>query len=148
MKHLGAPALSTQMKVPAIFVCTLAVCALMSSCAVTHIEGSGLPGDWALSFAGGTCKELHTYRADGTGTHRSSDEVIQTSFNLELVERGVYIMRGVVTASNGKNDCTGSPTAVGSKFESVIQFTKDGSFYSCRTLDTMSCSGTGRRIKS
>jgi hypothetical protein len=74
--------------------------------------------------------------------------VIQTSFHLERVERGVYIMRGVVTASNGRNDCTGSPTEVGSKFEAVIQFTNDGNFYSCRTLDTMSCSGVGRRVKS
>jgi hypothetical protein len=126
----------------------LALSATVTSCAVTNIEESGLLGDWSLSFAQGKCKELHTYRADGTGTHRSADEVIQTRFQLDRVERGVYIMRGVVTASNGKDDCTGSPTAVGSKFESVIQFTKNGGFYSCRTLDTMSCNGNGRRVRN
>jgi hypothetical protein len=135
------------MKIPTASICVLTVCALLSSCAVTHIEGSGLPGDWSLGFAGTTCRELHTYRADGTGTVHSAEEVIQTRFHVEFVERGVYIMRGLVTGSNGKSDCTGTPTAVGSKFERVIQFTKDGSFYSCRTLETMSCNGTARRVK-
>jgi hypothetical protein len=91
--------------------------------------------------------ETHTYRADGTGTHRSAEEIIQTLFHVELVENGVYIMRGVVTATNGKSDCTGSPTAVGSRFESVIRFTKDGNFYSCPTLETISCNGSELRLR-
>lgn len=148
MSQLHTPSSPRPVKVPALFACTVAACALLSACATTQLAGTALPGDWSLAFAGGTCKELHTYRADGTGTHRSADEVIQTSFHLELVERGVYIMRGVVTATNGRNDCTGSPTAIGSRFEAVIRFTNDGSFYSCRTLDTLSCSGVGRRVKS
>jgi hypothetical protein len=118
----------------------------LSACATTVVQQSPIAGDWKLNFGGGKCQELHTYRSDSTGTHRSADEVIETSFHLEFVEKGVYIMRGLVTATNGKNDCTGSPTPVGSRFESVLMFTKGGDFYSCPTLDSMTCNGTGTRI--
>src|SRR5689334_1825002 len=71
-------------------------------------------GKWRWSAKDGSCREQHEYRADGTATFRSGEEVLEKSYTIERYQGGpFFLVHEKVTASNGGKDCLGHATAVG-----------------------------------
>ena len=105
-----------------------------------------VPGAWRWSAKDGSCVEQHEYRADGTATVRSGEEVLEKTYTIERYKRGpFYLFHEQVTASNGGKDCTGRTTAVGKQSGMFVLPTNDGGFYTCASNEGWGCFGTASR---
>jgi hypothetical protein len=105
-------------------------------------------GHWRWSSKDGRCLEQHEFRADGTATIRSGDEVLEKTYTIERYEGGpYYLFRERVTASNGRKDCTGQTTAVGKQSGMFVLPTNDGGFYTCSSNEGWGCFGTAIRAQ-
>lgn len=103
-------------------------------------------GAWRWSAKDGSCVERHEYRADGTATIRSGEEVLEKTYTIERYERGpFYLFHEQVTASNGGKDCTGHTTAVGKQSGMFVLPTNDGGYYTCTSNEGWGCFGTASR---
>lgn len=118
------------------------------ACTSIQTETSPVLGTWNISFAGGKCLEVHTYRADGTSTKQSAEEVLEETWEIDNVEPGVYVVGAQVTKTNGKKDCTGKPTAVGARSNAILRFNNNGDYYICPNHNTLSCNGSATKVKA
>lgn len=68
-----------------------------------------LVGTWTWTLPGKQCTETWQYRAHGTRTSSSGDEVTQSRYEASPVPSllGYYRLLETVTESNGKRDCSG-----------------------------------------
>ncbi len=99
-------------------------------------------GKWSWRHISGACAEIHTYDAAGYKESWSGQENLRFSYAIQAVELGLYRIDSEVIYSNGKPDCTGSPTPVGSVSSFYVQMLEGGGFFTCRTADSFSCDGT------
>jgi len=104
-------------------------------------------GSWRWSAKDGSCTEQHEYRADGTATVRSGEEVLEKTYTVERYKGGpFYLFHEQVTASNGGKDCTGHATAVGKQSGMFVLPTNDGGYYTCSSNEGWGCFGTASRF--
>ena len=100
-------------------------------------------GSWRWSAKDGSCVEQHEYRADGTATVRSGEEVLEKTYTIERYKGGpFYLFHEEVTASNGGKDCLGSTTPVGKQAGMFVLPTNDGGYYTCASNEGWGCFGT------
>lgn len=102
-------------------------------------------GDWEWNPTRGQCREMHSYRADGSATTRSGEEILEKTYAITKVSAGTYRLDMKVVASNGGKDCLGSTTAVDATATTYVMLLNDGGYFTCASEDGMSCYGSARR---
>lgn len=70
-------------------------------------------GTWELQVTE-TCREMHTFRANGTTYVTSGEEVSESTYEVsdEPDQNGVYVLVDKVESNNGKPDCRGYKTPI------------------------------------
>lgn len=126
-----------RMLMPAVF--------LALSAAAPAQDANPLPGTWEWNPTRGACREIHAYRADGSATSESGEEVLQKTYTVAPAAGGMYRVTTTVVSGNGGKDCLGSTTRVGASSTVYIQPLNDGSYFTCGSEDGMSCYGTAKR---
>ena len=99
-------------------------------------------GEFNWSPTGADCPETYIYRADGTKTGTSADEVLEKTYTISQADGGMYLLEETVTATNGGKDCQGGTTAVGASSRTYIMPLNGGGYFTCASPDTMSCFGS------
>jgi hypothetical protein len=122
--------------------------AAASGAAASASASSPIVGEWDWSSKDGKCKEVHAYRADGTATTRSGDEVLEKTYTAEDYGGGFWIVRETVTASNGGKDCLGGTTSVGKQAGFFALPVNGGGYYTCSSNEGWGCYGTARERAS
>jgi hypothetical protein len=103
-----------------------------------------LLGAWVLTLPDGDCQETYYLFRDGTSLVISGEEVTQSQFTLseQPSERGYYRWDDKVVLSNGRPDCQGGATPVGSQTVQYILLHPDGDrFLLCAAEDRDTCVG-------
>lgn len=106
-------------------------------------------GIWRLTLPDGSCSEIYRFRGDGTSLVTSNEEVSESEFSIpaEPSAKGFYRLDDKVVKDNGKQDCSGSVTKIGSKVTHFIQFHPSGSlFVMCIAESLDACIGPFRRL--
>lgn len=106
-------------------------------------------GIWRLTLPDGSCSEIYRFRGDGTSLVTSNEEVSESEFSIpaEPSAKGFYRLDDKVVKDNGKQDCSGSVTKIGSKMTHFIQFHPSGSlFVMCIAESLDACIGPFRRL--
>lgn len=106
-------------------------------------------GIWRLTLPDGSCSEIYRFRGDGTSLVTSNEEVSESEFSIpaEPSAKGFYRLDDKVVKDNGKQDCNGSVTKIGSKMTHFIQFHPSGSlFVMCIAESLDACIGPFRRL--
>ena len=109
-----------------------------------------LTGSWAWKLPGKACSETLIYRQDGSRSGTSGDEVMQTRYEVSDKPSllGFYRLAETVTASNGKQDCSGDVhTVSAAPVVRFIQFSpKRDQFIACKEEALKACFGPLKRI--
>jgi hypothetical protein len=115
---------------------------------IAHAAGDNpVLGEFNWSPTGAVCPETYVYRADGTKTGISGSEVLEKTYTVSKAEGGMYLLEETVTAGNGGKDCQGGTTPVGATSKIFIMPVNGGGFFTCASLDTMSCYGSALPVK-
>ena len=107
-----------------------------------------LIGYWRLSLDG-QCAETYRFRDDGTSLVTSAREVSESAYavGLKPSAKGFYKLEDKVVKDNGKPDCSGAVTRVGSKAVNFLQFHPSGDmFIMCASETLDQCIGPFERI--
>jgi hypothetical protein len=107
-------------------------------------------GIWQLTLPDGSCSEIYRFRGDGTSLVTSADEISESEFSIpaQPSAKGFYRMDDKVTKDNGKLDCTGAVTKIGSKVTHFIHFHPSGLlFVMCMAESLDACIGPFRRMQ-
>ena len=107
-------------------------------------------GIWQLTLPDGSCSEIYRFRGDGTSMVTSADEISESEFTIpaQPSAKGFYRMDDKVTKDNGKRDCTGSITKIGSKVTHFIHFHPSNRlFVMCVAESLDACIGPFRRMQ-
>lgn len=111
-------------------------------------EANPLIGSWVWNPVAGSCREVHTYNADGTAVVESGDEILKKTYAVAPASSGMLRVTATVVETNGGLDCLGSKTAIGASSTVFIMFTNGGDFYTCASEDGMSCFGGASRQRT
>lgn len=106
-------------------------------------------GIWRLTLPDGSCTEIYRFRGDGTSLVTSAAEISESEFSIpaEPSAKGFYRLDDKVVKDNGKLDCTGTVTKVGSKVTHFVQFHPSGLlFVMCAAESLDACIGPFRRL--
>jgi hypothetical protein len=106
-------------------------------------------GVWKLSLDGGRCSEMYRFRSDGTSLVTSAHEVAESEFEIPArpSDKGFYRMTDKITKDNGKQDCSGDVTKIGTKAINFIQFHPSGElFLMCMSESLEACIGPFERV--
>jgi hypothetical protein len=109
-----------------------------------------LLGIWMLTLPDGSCSEIYRFRGDGTSLVTSNEEVSESEFTIPATPsaNGFYRLEDKVVKDNGKRDCSGEVTKIGSKVTHFIQFNPTGSlFVMCMAESLDACIGPFRRMQ-
>lgn len=108
-----------------------------------------LVGSWTWTLPGKSCSETLKYRADGTRTSTSGEEITQSRYEISPMPSLLGFNRLVetITESNGKRDCSGDlHEASADPVTRFIQFNpKRDQFIVCREEDLKACFGPLKR---
>ena len=107
-------------------------------------------GIWKLTLPDGSCSETYRFRGDGTTLVTSAEEISESEFDIpdQPSARGFYKLQDKVVKDNGKPDCSGEITKVGTKATNYIQFHPSGDmFLMCAAEALDMCIGPFERIK-
>jgi hypothetical protein len=131
---------------PVLAVLLLAAASAAATPAPPAAPDNPVLGSWSWAAKDGSCKETHEYRADGTATIRSGEEVLEKTYTIEKYKGGAfYLLRATVTASNGGKDCTGGTTPVGKASGAFILPSNDGNYYTCSSDEGWGCYGSATK---
>lgn len=106
-------------------------------------------GIWKLTLPDGSCSETYRFRGDGTSLVTSADEISESEFSIpaQPSAKGFYRLDDKVTKDNGKLDCTGSITKIGTKITHYVHFHPSGQlFVMCMAESLDACIGPFRRL--
>ncbi|MEO7578983.1 MAG: hypothetical protein ABIT83_15350 [Massilia sp.] len=106
-------------------------------------------GNWRLTLDGGRCSEVYHFRGDGTSLVTSALEVAESEYEIPAKPsaKGFYRMTDRITKDNGKKDCSGEVTKIGSRATNFIQFHPSGDlFLMCVSESLDACIGPFERI--
>ena len=120
----------------------LSVALLSAPLTTLAADDNPVLGEFSWSPTSAICPETHIYRADGTKTGTSGDEVLGKTYTIEAVGGGMYRLQETVTATNGGKDCQGGTTAVGARSTIYIMPLNGGGFFTCASEDTLTCYGS------
>jgi hypothetical protein len=130
----------------------LSIAALANGLAPVHAAPAPakhpLVGYWRLSLDG-QCAETYRFRDDGTSLVTSAREVSESAYavGLKPSAKGFYKLEDKVVKDNGKPDCSGAITKVGSKAVNFLQFHPSGNmFIMCASETLDQCIGPFERI--
>ena len=107
-------------------------------------------GIWKLTLPDGSCSEIYRFRGDGTSLVTSNEEVSESEFTIpaEPSEKGFYRLDDRVVKDNGKLDCSGEVTKIGSKVTHFVHFHPSGAlFLMCMAESLDACIGPFRRMQ-
>jgi hypothetical protein len=128
------------------FQTLLAVACLHSACAAADALRPDHPlvGTWRLDFEDRGCHEMYTIHEDGTTLVTSAEEIAESegTFSDQPSSAGFYRWQDKVVKDNGKPDCMGQVTQVGSEVTSYIRLNRaEDKFVLCRKEDLDECIG-------
>ncbi len=140
------------------------LCFMTLLCGFSALQAAALPppapvnpalhpliGNWAWTLPGKQCGETLTYRADGTRSGSSGEEVTQGRYEISAMPSPLSFYRLVetITESNGKQDCSGDLHEASAK--PVIRFIlfspKHDQFIVCKEEELKTCVGPLKRVK-
>ena len=107
-------------------------------------------GIWKLTLPDGSCSEIYRFRGDGTSLVTSNEEVSESEFTspAEPSAKGFYRLDDRVVKDNGKLDCSGEVTKIGSKVTHFVHFHPSGAlFLMCMAESLDACIGPFRRMQ-
>jgi hypothetical protein len=108
-----------------------------------------LLGIWVLAIPQLGCSETYHFRGDGTTLVKSAAEIGESEFTVseKPSAKGYYKMEDRVVKDNGKADCAGDVTKVGSRTVNYLRFHPAGTqFVMCREESLEACIGPFERI--
>lgn len=107
-------------------------------------------GNWAWTLPGKQCSETLKYRADGTRSGSSGEEVTQARYEVSAMPSllGFYRLAETISESNGKRDCSGDlHEASAEPVTRFIQFSpKRDQFIVCQEEELRACFGPLKRV--
>ncbi|PWF55082.1 hypothetical protein C7C56_003710 [Massilia glaciei] len=106
-------------------------------------------GVWRLTMPDGSCSETYRFRGDGTTHVTSADEVSESTFDIpaEPSDKGFYRMVDTLVKDNGKKDCAGQVTKVGTKVTNFVVFHPSGALFLMCEAETLDrCIGPFHRV--
>jgi hypothetical protein len=109
-----------------------------------------LLGIWKLDLPDIGCSETYHFRADGTSLVFSADEVSESQFQVmdKPSERGFYRLEDRIVKDNGKKDCAGEITKVGTRATNYLRFHPSGALFLMCVDETMrACIGPFERVE-
>jgi hypothetical protein len=107
-----------------------------------------LLGIWTLSIPQLACSETYHFRGDGTVLVKSKEEVSESEFKVaeKPSTKGFYKLEDRIVKDNGKQDCSGEITAVGSRVTNYLRFHPSGArFVMCEDESMATCIGPFER---
>jgi hypothetical protein len=129
-----------------LFACSLSAAAVQ---AATAQPEHPLLGVWEFTLPDGRCTETYLFKANGTTFVTSAEEVAEMRYEVsaEPSEKGFYKLVDTVTQDNGRKDCGGGITAVGSRSTHYLWFHPSGElFVMCRDESLDACFGPLLRV--
>jgi hypothetical protein len=108
-----------------------------------------LLGIWKLSLPEIGCLETYRFRGDGTSLVTSAGEISESEFRIpaEPSSKGFYKLEDRIVKDNGKKDCVGQITKVGTKATNFLRFHPSGALFLMCADETMdSCIGPFERV--
>ena len=106
-------------------------------------------GIWKLTLPDGSCSEIYRFRGDGTTLVTSAQEISESEFSVpaQPSAKGFYKLEDKVVKDNGKKDCAGAVTKIGSKMTHFVHFNPSGSlFLMCAAESLDACIGPFLRM--
>jgi len=107
-----------------------------------------LLGIWTLSIPQLACSETYHFRGDGTVLVKSKEEVSESEFKVaeKPSTKGFYKLEDKIVKDNGKQDCSGEITQVGSRVTNYVRFHPSGArFVMCEDESMETCIGPFER---
>jgi hypothetical protein len=107
-----------------------------------------LLGIWTLSIPQLSCSETYHFRGDGTMLVKSKEEVSESEFTIteKPSTKGFYKLEDKIVKDNGKQDCSGEITKVGSRVTNYVRFHPSGArFVMCEDESMATCIGPFER---
>lgn len=123
----------------------IACVAAIASAAAADDQNARLGGvtyDWRVTAAGAPqCRETWSFGADGVVTITSGQEITTQSYRLSASDDpSMFVLNRTRLTSNGLPDCEGrSDPSAGGERRAYLMFLNNGGFFTCSSLDTMSC---------
>ena len=109
-----------------------------------------LLGIWKLELPEIGCSETYHFRGDGTSLVFSADEVSESEFQVsdKPGARGFYRLEDRIVKDNGKKDCAGDITKVGTRAVNYLRFHPSGAlFLMCADESMRACIGPFERVE-
>jgi hypothetical protein len=106
-------------------------------------------GTWVFAVPDTDCEETYYVRQDGTTLVTSGAEVAESVFEVddEASEKGFYRNTDRIVKDNGKPDCAGNVTKVGTEVTNYIHFHPSGNMMIiCRDESLDACFGPLYRL--
>ena len=136
-----------------LFLTALAVAALgaVASADPPHAPKTNHPiiGTWTFAVPDSDCEETYYVRQDGTTLVTSGQEVAESVYEIadEPSAKGFYKNTDRIVKDNGKKDCAGEITKVGSQVINFIRFHPGGDMMIiCRDESLEACFGPLYRL--
>lgn len=108
-----------------------------------------LLGIWKLDLPDVGCSETYHFRSDGTSLVTSAEEVSESEFRVpdKPSAKGFYRLEDRIVKDNGKKDCAGQITKVGTRATNFIIFHPSGVlFLMCADESMRACIGPFERV--
>jgi hypothetical protein len=108
-----------------------------------------LLGIWKLDLPDIGCSETYHFRGDGTSLVTSAEEVSESEFKVadKPSANDFYRLEDTIVKDNGKKDCTGQVTKVGTRATNFIRFHPSGVlFLMCADESMKACIGPFERV--
>jgi hypothetical protein len=106
-------------------------------------------GIWKLALPEIGCLETYRFRGDGTSLVTSAEEISESEFRIpaQPSSKGFYKLEDRIVKDNGKKDCVGQITKVGTKATNFLRFHPSGALFLMCADETMdSCIGPFERV--
>jgi hypothetical protein len=115
----------------------LSLCLLGAAQAAPTGPSSAHPllGIWVLAIPQLACSETYHFRGDGTTLVKSAQEVSESEFSVaeKPSDKGFYKLDDRILKDNGKKDCSGEITKIGTRATNYLRFHPSGArFVMCR----------------
>lgn len=113
-------------------------------------QNSPILGIWRLSLPELGCSEVYRFRGDGTSLVTSAEEVSESEFQIPAKPsaKGFYKLYDKIVKDNGKKDCAGEITRVGTQATNYVRFHPSGVLFLMCADETMnSCIGPFERVE-
>ena len=82
---------------------------------VATAQMNPIVGKWQWTRKANNCIETYDYRVDGTLRVVSGAEVSEHTYSISMKpdDKGLYVLKGQMTKTNGGKDCSDSPSSAG-----------------------------------